>query len=69
MYRVTRYGEGVTREVGMDFVNSGARKVGVFTDKTVNGLLPMKQAIESLEDNGVKYEVFSTTRVEPNQES
>ncbi|GAA6033319.1 hypothetical protein JCM8097_006690 [Rhodosporidiobolus ruineniae] len=64
-----RFGEGVTREVGMDFANLGARKVGVWTDKTVGKLLPMKQALESLEDNGIKYEVFDRTRVEPNEES
>jgi len=27
-----RFGEGATREVGMDFKNLGAKKVGVFTD-------------------------------------
>ncbi|GAA5842612.1 hypothetical protein JCM3766R1_004876 [Sporobolomyces carnicolor] len=64
-----RYGEGVTREVGMDFANQKARKVGVFTDKTISKLLPMRMAIESLEENGVEYEVFDRTRVEPNQES
>ncbi|KAM0751574.1 putative alcohol dehydrogenase [Meredithblackwellia eburnea MCA 4105] len=64
-----RFGEGVTREVGLDFKNQNARKVGVFTDKTVGKLLPMKMAIESLEQAGVKYEVFDRTRVEPNQSS
>jgi hydroxyacid-oxoacid transhydrogenase len=29
-----RFGEGVTREVGMDFANMGAKKVGVYSDKT-----------------------------------
>lgn len=53
----------------MDFANQKARKVGVFTDKTISKLLPMKMAIESLEENGVEYEVFDRTRVEPNQES
>lgn len=53
----------------MDFANQKARKVGVFTDKTVAGLLPMKTAIESLEENGVQYEIFDKTRVEPNQQS
>ncbi|ORY80714.1 putative alcohol dehydrogenase [Leucosporidium creatinivorum] len=64
-----RFGEGVTREVGMDFANQKARKVGVFTDKTVGQLLPMKMAIESLDANGISYEIFDRTRVEPNQES
>lgn len=62
-----RFGSGVTSEVGMDFANmikqmpnqrqSGA-KVGVFTDKTVGGLQPMKVAVRSLEQNGVAYEIF-----------
>ncbi|GAA5993138.1 hypothetical protein JCM10908_001306 [Rhodotorula pacifica] len=64
-----RFGEGVTREVGMDFANQKARKVGVFTDKTVAKLLPMQMTLESLEENGIKYEVFDKTRVEPNQQS
>lgn len=53
----------------MDFANFQARKVGVFTDPTVRQLLPMQTAIESLEANGVPYEIFDQCRVEPNQES
>ncbi|KAL8280558.1 hypothetical protein RQP46_007206 [Phenoliferia psychrophenolica] len=64
-----RFGEGVTREVGMDFKNQGATKVGVYTDATVAKLLPMQMAIESLELAGVPYEVYDKTRVEPNQVS
>ncbi|KDN46820.1 putative alcohol dehydrogenase [Tilletiaria anomala UBC 951] len=61
-----RYGEGVTQEVGMDFKNLGATKVGVFTDSTVRNLTPMKQAIESLERAAVRYEIYDKVRVEPN---
>ncbi|BGP68027.1 hypothetical protein NBRC10513v2_001348 [Rhodotorula toruloides] len=64
-----RFGEGVTKEIGMDFANQKARKVGVFTDGTIAKLLPMKMALESLEENGIKYEVFDRVRVEPNQQS
>lgn len=32
----------MTKEVGMDFANMKARKVGVFTDPNVEKLLPMK---------------------------
>ncbi len=64
-----RYGEGVTQEVGMDFKNMGARKVGVFTDSTVGKLTPMRQTIEALEREGVQYEIFDRVRVEPNDES
>ncbi|KAK4699696.1 hydroxyacid-oxoacid transhydrogenase, partial [Phenoliferia sp. Uapishka_3] len=61
-----RFGEG---EVGMDFKNQGATKVGVYTDSTVAKLLPMQMAIESLELAGVPYEIYDKTRVEPNQTS
>lgn len=37
-----RFGEGVTAEVGMDFKNMKARKVGVFTDPNVAKLTAMK---------------------------
>lgn len=53
----------------MDFANQKARKVGVYTDGTIAKLLPMKMALESLEENGIQYEVFDKTRVEPNQQS
>lgn len=52
----------------MDFANMKARKVGVFTDKTVRNLTPMKQSIQGLEAGGVKYEIFDNVRVEPNDE-
>ncbi|PWN45327.1 putative alcohol dehydrogenase [Ceraceosorus guamensis] len=64
-----RFGEGVTQELGQDFKNMKARKVGVFTDSTVRHLTPMKQSIEALEREGVKYEIFDRVRVEPNDKS
>ena len=64
-----RFGEGVTNEVGMDFANMKARKVGVFTDSTVRNLTAMKQSIQGLDKAGVKYEIFDKVRVEPNEES
>lgn len=64
-----RFGEGVTHEVGMDFANLGANKVGIFTDSTIRDLTPMKQAVAALEMAGVKFEIFDRTRVEPNDKS
>lgn len=31
-----RYGNGATREVGMDFANLGVKRVALFTDKNVS---------------------------------
>ena len=64
-----RFGPGCTGEVGMDFVNmglGGARgKVLVVTDGTVEKLPVMQAVVQSLEREGVSWEVFSRVRVEP----
>lgn len=64
-----RYGPGVTKEVGMDFKNLGAKKVMVVTDGTVQKLDAMKQVIEGLDREGITYEIYSRTRVEPKDSS
>ncbi|KAK3711488.1 hypothetical protein LTR37_009667 [Vermiconidia calcicola] len=64
-----RFGPGVTKEVGMDFKNMGAKKVMVVTDGTVQKLDAMKQVQEGLDREGVPYEVFSRSRVEPKDSS
>ncbi|KAK0541626.1 hypothetical protein OC845_006968 [Tilletia horrida] len=61
-----RYGEGVTREVEMDFKNMKATKVSVFTDSSVRKLTPLLQAVDSLDQQGVQYEIFDKVRVELN---
>ena len=60
-----RFGPGVTKEVGMDFKNMGAKKVMVVTDGTVLKLDAMKQVQEGLDREGIPYEIFSRSRVEP----
>ena len=52
-----RYGVGVTQEVGMDLANMKAKKVGVYTDKTVGGLPAMKTTLESLQKNNINFKV------------
>lgn len=64
-----RYGPGCTQEVGLDFVNMGARRVAVVTDPTVDGLFAMQQARESLGNAGVQFEVFNQVRIEPKDSS
>uniref|UniRef100_A0A3Q3XJJ6 Hydroxyacid-oxoacid transhydrogenase, mitochondrial n=1 Tax=Mola mola TaxID=94237 RepID=A0A3Q3XJJ6_MOLML len=64
-----RYGEGVSREIGMDLQNLGARNVCLMTDKNLSLLPPVKAVLESLAKNGVKYKVYDSVRVEPTDAS
>ncbi|ETW84060.1 hypothetical protein HETIRDRAFT_381405 [Heterobasidion irregulare TC 32-1] len=65
-----RFGDGVTREVGMDLKNMKATKVGVFTDPNVAKLLPMKMALESLESQtDLPFEVYDRVVAEPTEDS
>ena len=64
-----RYGPGVTSEVGMDLINLKAKNVGVYTDKTVAKLGPMKVTLESLTKAGVNFKVYDDVRVEPTDAS
>lgn len=64
-----RFGPGVTKEVGMDFKNMGAKRVCVVTDATVLHLNAMKQVREGLEREGVEFTVFSNCKVEPKDSS
>lgn len=60
-----RYGPGVTQEVGMDFKNLGIDRVALFTDKNLLNLDPVKRAVEALESQGIKYDIYSDVIVEP----
>ena len=64
-----RFGAGVTREVGMDLAELGARRVLVLTDPTIRRLPPVDTVLESLESNGIAAVVFDRVRVEPTDES
>jgi hydroxyacid-oxoacid transhydrogenase len=64
-----RFGVGVTREVGMDLAELGARLVLVVTDSTLSRLPPVHTVLESLESNHVPYAVYDKVRVEPTDES
>jgi hydroxyacid-oxoacid transhydrogenase len=64
-----RFGVGVTREVGMDLKESGARRVLVLTDPLVAKLPPVAAVLESLERNGIAFELYDRVRVEPSDES
>jgi hydroxyacid-oxoacid transhydrogenase len=64
-----RFGIGVTREVGMDLKDMGARLVLVLTDPLLGGLPPVRTVLESLEENEVSFELYARVRVEPTDES
>ncbi|KAJ8387653.1 hypothetical protein AAFF_G00152030 [Aldrovandia affinis] len=64
-----RYGEGVTREIGMDLQNLGARNVCLMTDSNLTRLPPVKAVLDSLAKHGVTYKCYDKVRVEPTDAS
>ncbi|KAI9294413.1 alcohol dehydrogenase, iron containing, 1, isoform CRA_b [Neoconidiobolus thromboides FSU 785] len=64
-----RYGLGVTKEVGFDAINLGAKKVAVVTDANLSELSPVKNVIKSLEENNVNYVLFNQVTIEPTDKS
>ena len=64
-----RYGFGVTRELGMDLAEAGARMVMVLTDPHIAQLPPLERTLQSLEDNGISGKLFDRVRVEPSDRS
>lgn len=64
-----RFGKGVTREVGQDLAEMGAKHVLVVTDPIVRARPPMQTVIESLEASRIRYTIYDRVRVEPTDES
>ena len=64
-----RFGFGVTREVGPELADLGKQNVLVFTDPLLRSLPPVATALQSLEDNKIRFSVFDRVRVEPTDES
>jgi len=64
-----RFGAGVTREVGMDLADLGARRTLVITDPTLATMRPVAIVMESLHDSGVPATLYDRVRVEPSDES
>jgi hydroxyacid-oxoacid transhydrogenase len=64
-----RFGPGVTREVGMDLADLGARKVLVITDPLLAAMAPVQTVLESLESAGIGFVLYDRVRVEPTDES
>lgn len=64
-----RFGVGVTREVGADLTEMGARHVLVITDPIVRDLLPVRATLASLGENGIHATLYDRVRVEPTDAS
>jgi hydroxyacid-oxoacid transhydrogenase len=64
-----RFGAGVTREIGMDLSDIGARRVLVLTDPIVARLPAAATVLESLDANGIAVTLYDRVRVEPTDES
>jgi hydroxyacid-oxoacid transhydrogenase len=64
-----KYGPGVTREVGHDMGQWGARRVMVVTDPDLAGGESVSRVLEALRDAGIDAVLFDRVRVEPTDES
>ena len=64
-----RFGAGVTREVGLDLRDMGARNVMVLTDPGLARLPPVATVLQALHENGIAAAVYDRVRVEPTDDS
>jgi hydroxyacid-oxoacid transhydrogenase len=64
-----RFGAGVTREVGMDLADLGAKRVLILSDPLLATMQPVAVTMESLRTNGIEAVLYSRVRVEPTDES
>ncbi len=64
-----RFGPGVTREVGMDLSDLGARRTLVLIDPALRALSVGEVVIEALRGAHVSFEVFDRIAVEPTDRS
>jgi hydroxyacid-oxoacid transhydrogenase len=64
-----KFGPGVTREVGHDMTQWGARRVMVVTDPFLADREPVRLVLEALRASGAEAVLFDQVRVEPTDES
>ena len=64
-----RYGQGTTRELGMDLADMDIKRVMVLTDPNLSKMSPVETALDSLADQTVEYTLFDRVRVEPTDTS
>ncbi len=60
-----KYGPGVTREVGWDMEEQGARRVMVVTDPYLSAKEPVAVTLEALDKHGIDAVLFDQASVEP----
>ena len=60
-----KYGPGVTREVGYDMQQLGAKRVLVVTDPNLSNSEPVSITLEALRAVGIEAVLFDQVRVEP----
>jgi len=60
-----KYGPGVTREVGHDMKELGARCVMVVTDPNLAGSGPVSVTLEAMRDAGIEAVLFDRASIEP----
>jgi hydroxyacid-oxoacid transhydrogenase len=60
-----KFGPGVTREVGYDMKQSGARRVMVVTDPNLAKSEPVTITLEALRSEGIDAVLFDQVRIEP----
>ena len=64
-----RFGAGVTKEVGMELADLGAKRVLVLTDPILRTLPPVQTVMDSLESNRIAATLYDRVRIEPSDES
>jgi hydroxyacid-oxoacid transhydrogenase len=64
-----RYGNGTTRELGMDLADMDIKRVMVLTDPNLSKMSPVGTVLDSLTDQNVEYTLFDRVRVEPTDTS
>jgi hydroxyacid-oxoacid transhydrogenase len=64
-----RYGQGVTREVGMDLIDLGVKRTLVVIDPKLKSLAVGEIVLESLTAAGAAFDVFDAVSVEPTDRS
>ena len=64
-----RFGPGTTREVGMDLVDRGLKRVMVLYDPNLAEFYPVTTALEALEAEKIDFSLFDQVRVEPTDTS